>query len=185
MLSLGSAGRASSPSRASTAPRWSRAERFFSLPAFPLETVVDPTGAGDTFAGGFMGYIAAHPAPESRPTTCCVAAIAYGTALASFNVEEFGTERVERLTAEEISERVEELHEITRFGEGRGNAEREAARKRPPRAAQTMKPVPFTAVSTCAAVNGVSNGPFGAISLPAARPLRSAGRSRSRGAPRS
>ena len=47
-------------------------ERFFSLPAFPLETVVDPTGAGDTFAGGFVGYIAAHLRRRtSSPTSCC------------------------------------------------------------------------------------------------------------------
>ena len=87
---------------------------FFSLPAFPLESVVDPTGAGDTFAGGFMGYIAAHPGREPDDELLRQA-VACGTALASFNVEEFGTERLERLTGEEISERVARLADLTRF----------------------------------------------------------------------
>jgi sugar/nucleoside kinase (ribokinase family) len=91
-------------------------EGFFGLPAFPLETVVDPTGAGDSFAGGFLGYIAAHP--DQEPDHDLLArAMAYGTALASFNVEEFGTERVARLTSEEITARVGELQRITRFVE--------------------------------------------------------------------
>lgn len=91
-------------------------EGFFALPAFPLETVVDPTGAGDCFAGGFMGYIAAHPdaALEHEVLT---QAMAYGTALASFNVEEFGVERVARLTSEEIADRVAELARVTHFVE--------------------------------------------------------------------
>jgi sugar/nucleoside kinase (ribokinase family) len=87
---------------------------FFSLPAFPLESVVDPTGAGDTFAGGFVGYIAAHRDREPDDELLRQA-VACGTALASFNVEEFGTERLERLTGQEISERVSRLHELTRF----------------------------------------------------------------------
>jgi sugar/nucleoside kinase (ribokinase family) len=91
------------------------AERFFSLPAFPLESVVDPTGAGDTFAGGFVGYIAAHLGAGELSEEMLRAAMAHGTALASFNVEEFGTERVVRLTDEEIAARVQELREITRF----------------------------------------------------------------------
>src|SRR5947208_6292113 len=71
-------------------------EGYFGLPAFPLETVVDPTGAGDSFAGGFLGYVAAHPGEELEHDVLS-RAMAYGTALASFNVEEFGVERVARL----------------------------------------------------------------------------------------
>jgi sugar/nucleoside kinase (ribokinase family) len=89
-------------------------ESFFALPAYPLENVIDPTGAGDTFAGGFVGYIAAHP-DEQLSDELLRRAMAHGTALASFNVEEFGTERIERLTGEEIHARVEELREITHF----------------------------------------------------------------------
>ncbi|HEX3392663.1 MAG TPA: PfkB family carbohydrate kinase [Solirubrobacteraceae bacterium] len=89
-------------------------ESFFALPAYPMESVIDPTGAGDTFAGGFVGYIAAHP-EEELSDELLRRAMAHGTALASFNVEEFGTERIERLTGEEIAARVQELEEITRF----------------------------------------------------------------------
>jgi sugar/nucleoside kinase (ribokinase family) len=91
-------------------------EGFFGLPAYPLETVVDPTGAGDCFAGGFMGYVAAHPDAEIDHELLC-RAMAYGTALASFNVEEFGVERVARLTSDELAERVGELQRITHFVE--------------------------------------------------------------------
>jgi sugar/nucleoside kinase (ribokinase family) len=87
---------------------------FFALPAFPLETVVDPTGAGDTFAGGLVGYIAAHP-HESLSDELLRRAMAYASVLASFNVEEFGTERLERLTGAEIEERMRELHAMTHF----------------------------------------------------------------------
>jgi sugar/nucleoside kinase (ribokinase family) len=90
-------------------------ERFFSLPAFPLENVLDPTGAGDSFAGGFVGYIAAHLGSGELSDELLRAAMAHGTALASFNVEEFGTERVVRLSDDEIAARVQELREITRF----------------------------------------------------------------------
>ena len=91
-------------------------EGFFALPAFPLETVIDPTGAGDSFAGGFMGYLAAHS--EVKPDHELLSrAMAYGTALASFNVEDFGVERVVRLTSEEIADRVAELRRMTHFVE--------------------------------------------------------------------
>jgi sugar/nucleoside kinase (ribokinase family) len=91
------------------------ADSFFSLPAFPLENVIDPTGAGDTFAGGFVGYLAAHAAEGTPTETLLRRAMAYGTALASFNVEEFGTERVARLTGAEIADRVRDLVRITHF----------------------------------------------------------------------
>jgi sugar/nucleoside kinase (ribokinase family) len=89
-------------------------EGFFGLPAFPLETVIDPTGAGDCFAGGFMGYVAAHPDGE-LDHDLLTRAMAYGTALASFNVEAFGVERMATLTSDEISQRVSELQRITHF----------------------------------------------------------------------
>jgi sugar/nucleoside kinase (ribokinase family) len=89
------------------------AEDSFWIPAFPVDFVADPTGAGDTFAGGFVGAIAAHDG-EITPDVLRLA-MAYGTAIASYNVEEFGTERVARLTGEEIVERVEELRRITSF----------------------------------------------------------------------
>jgi sugar/nucleoside kinase (ribokinase family) len=86
------------------------------MPAFPLETVVDPTGAGDTFAGGFVGYIAAHPG-EERSQEMLRRAMAYGTVIASFNVEEFGTDRVARLTGEEIAARVGQLEQMMHFSD--------------------------------------------------------------------
>jgi cytidine kinase len=86
----------------------------FGLPAYPTADVVDPTGAGDTFAGGFMGYVAAH-VEEPLTDELLRRAMAYGTALASFNVEAFGTERVQTLTGEQIHERVAELERVTRF----------------------------------------------------------------------
>jgi sugar/nucleoside kinase (ribokinase family) len=89
-------------------------ESFFALPAYPLETVIDPTGAGDTFAGGFVGYVAAH-LQEELSDELLRSAMAHATVLASFNVEEFGTERVQRLTREEIDVRLVELRAITQF----------------------------------------------------------------------
>jgi len=86
---------------------------FFALPGFPLEDVRDPTGAGDSFAGGFFGYLdsCGNRFEEAELRR----AMGYGTVLASFNVEEFGTERVSRLTREEIDARFEELRAMTQF----------------------------------------------------------------------
>jgi sugar/nucleoside kinase (ribokinase family) len=89
-------------------------EGFFALPAYPLETVIDPTGAGDTFAGGLVGYVAAHPGQELSEELLR-RAMAHASVLASFNVEEFGTERLQRLHAGEIQERLAELHAMTQF----------------------------------------------------------------------
>ena len=88
-------------------------EGFFALPGFPLEDVRDPTGAGDSFAGGFLGYL---DSCEGEPDEATLRrAMGYGTVLASFNVEEFGTERVSGLSREEIEERLATLHAMTQF----------------------------------------------------------------------
>jgi sugar/nucleoside kinase (ribokinase family) len=89
------------------------ADGYFALPAMPLEDVRDPTGAGDSFAGGFLGYLdSLGRAPEGGDLRT---AMAHGTVLASFNVEDFGTDRVSRLTREEIDERLGELKAVTAF----------------------------------------------------------------------
>jgi sugar/nucleoside kinase (ribokinase family) len=90
------------------------ADDFFALPAYPLDTVVDPTGAGDTFAGGFVGFIAAELQRAGDPDVLR-SAMAYGTALASFNVERFGTEGLEQVRAAQVRERVQDLWRFTRF----------------------------------------------------------------------
>jgi sugar/nucleoside kinase (ribokinase family) len=92
-------------------------DSFFALPAYPLESVVDPTGAGDTFAGGFVGFIAAN-IDQPLSDQLLRRAMAHASVLASFNVEEFGTERVRRLTRPEIVARMDELHAITQFSAG-------------------------------------------------------------------
>jgi sugar/nucleoside kinase (ribokinase family) len=86
---------------------------FFALPGFPLEDVRDPTGAGDSFAGGFFGYLDSQG--DQLDEAHLRKAMGYGTVLASFNVEEFGTERVARLSREEIDERFEALRGMTQF----------------------------------------------------------------------
>jgi sugar/nucleoside kinase (ribokinase family) len=88
-------------------------EGFFALPGFPLEDVRDPTGAGDSFAGGFFGYL--DGLDGELDGAHLRRAMGYGTVLASFNVEEFGTERVARLRREEIDERFEALRRMTQF----------------------------------------------------------------------
>jgi sugar/nucleoside kinase (ribokinase family) len=88
-------------------------EGFFALPGFPLEDVRDPTGAGDSFAGGFFGYL--DGLDGELDGAHLRRAMGYGTVLASFNVEEFGTERVARLAREEIDERFEALRRMTQF----------------------------------------------------------------------
>ena len=87
------------------------ADGFFALPAFPLETVMDPTGAGDSFAGGFLGYLSSQEDWQDEATLR--RAMTYGSVVASFNVEEFGTERVSRLTREEIDERFDQFRRMT------------------------------------------------------------------------
>ncbi len=86
---------------------------FFALPAYPLEAVNDPTGAGDSFAGGFMGYLASQGPGSGRDDGALRRAMAYGSTLASFCVEMFCTDRVSRLTRDEIDERFEDFRRIT------------------------------------------------------------------------
>ncbi|WP_420149788.1 PfkB family carbohydrate kinase [Spirosoma sp.] len=87
--------------------------RTFFAPALPLEVVFDPTGAGDTFAGGFIGYIAK---TDDSSFDNMKRAIIYGSAMASFCVEKFGTERIMNLTQEEIQARVNEFVTLSAFG---------------------------------------------------------------------
>ncbi|MEA3505883.1 MAG: PfkB family carbohydrate kinase, partial [Elusimicrobiota bacterium] len=84
----------------------------FSAPGLPLETVVDPTGAGDTFAGGFMGYLAraGEDSPESLRK-----AIIYGSVMASFNVQDFSLERLKKLSQDDINNRFQEFKDLTSF----------------------------------------------------------------------
>jgi sugar/nucleoside kinase (ribokinase family) len=89
-------------------------ESYFAIPAYPLESVFDPTGAGDTFAGGFMGYMSSQ---ETLDEAAMRRAMIFGSVMASFNVEEFGTDRVQRLTYEEINERFRAFKQITNFEE--------------------------------------------------------------------
>ena len=86
-------------------------EGFFALPAYPLETVVDPTGAGDSFAGGLLGYLDSQGGATDGATLR--RAMTYGSAVASYWVEEFGCERAQRLTREEIDERYEAFRRMT------------------------------------------------------------------------
>jgi sugar/nucleoside kinase (ribokinase family) len=90
-------------------------EGFFAVPAYPLETVVDPTGAGDSFAGGFLGYLTSQGEGAAEDEAQLRRAMTYGSTLASFNVEEFGTERIRRLRREEIDERFDEFRGMTSF----------------------------------------------------------------------
>jgi sugar/nucleoside kinase (ribokinase family) len=87
---------------------------YFAIPAYPLESVFDPTGAGDTFAGGFMGYLASQDKIDEATMR---RAMIFGSVMASFNVEEFGTERVQRLTHDEINERFRSFKQMTNFEE--------------------------------------------------------------------
>lgn len=84
----------------------------FGAPAFPLEEVIDPTGAGDSFAGGFVGYLAA---TGSRDQAALRKAVVFGSVMASFNVSEFGPRRLATLTYAEIEARFREFRELMHF----------------------------------------------------------------------
>jgi sugar/nucleoside kinase (ribokinase family) len=87
-------------------------KEMFYAPALPLEEVFDPTGAGDTFAGGFIGYLAktGDISFENMKN-----AVIYGSAMASFCVERFGTERLVNLTEAELSNRIAEFKKLSSF----------------------------------------------------------------------
>jgi sugar/nucleoside kinase (ribokinase family) len=87
-------------------------DKIFSAPALPLAEVFDPTGAGDTFAGGFIGYMAKVGTINFNNMKN---AIIFGSALASFCVEKFGTERIKNLTKKEIADRVQEFVSLSAF----------------------------------------------------------------------
>ena len=85
---------------------------MFYAPALPLEEVFDPTGAGDTFAGGFIGYL---DKTKDISFENMKRAVIMGSALASFTVEKFGTERLENLTQDEINNRVAQFSDLVEF----------------------------------------------------------------------
>ncbi len=87
-------------------------DQIFSAPALPLADVFDPTGAGDTFAGGFIGYLAQ---VDTINFNNMKNAIIFGSALASFCVEKFGTERIKNLSQEEIQARVQQFVRLSSF----------------------------------------------------------------------
>jgi sugar/nucleoside kinase (ribokinase family) len=84
-------------------------ERFFFVPAYPLESVFDPTGAGDTFAGGFMGVLAGEGTTDEAALR---RAIVYGSVIASFTVEDFSLDRLKRLARAEIDARYRAFREM-------------------------------------------------------------------------
>ena len=90
------------------------ADGFFALPAYPMETVVDPTGAGDTFAGGFVGYLASE-AGSAFDDNVLRNAMAFGTALASYTVQQFGTEALQSIEPADVRARVADLAAMGRF----------------------------------------------------------------------
>jgi sugar/nucleoside kinase (ribokinase family) len=109
-------------------------DEFFAIPGYLLEDVRDPTGAGDSFAGGFLGYLDSRRAAGESVLEPAVLrqAMAYGSVLASFNVEDFGTERVQRLTRDEIADRLQDFKRITHF---EAEPKHESGRASPPAAA--------------------------------------------------
>ena len=91
---------------------WFGQDQRFIVPAYPVQNVVDPTGAGDSFAGGFMGYIAATGETDANVFRQAVVA---GSVIASFTVEGFGLDRLVNLSTEEIARRFTEFTELTAF----------------------------------------------------------------------
>ncbi|MDX6652191.1 MAG: hypothetical protein QOJ38_972 [Solirubrobacterales bacterium] len=88
---------------------------YFALPGYPLETVADPTGSGDAFAGGFLGYLDLVPAGAELNESVLRRAITYGSVVASFCVEDFGARRILEIGQREIDARVADFKEMTHF----------------------------------------------------------------------
>ena len=89
-----------------------RDDGFFAVPGLPLENVIDPTGAGDTFAGGFVGYLASAPTITDEVVTRAIIA---GSTMASFAVEDFGLARLTELTESQVTGRFAEFKRLTHF----------------------------------------------------------------------
>jgi sugar/nucleoside kinase (ribokinase family) len=87
-------------------------DAIFAAPAYPLETVFDPTGAGDTFAGGFLGYLASRAEIHDRELR---RAIIFGSVLASFTVEKFSLDRLREITLADVHERYQDFRALTAF----------------------------------------------------------------------
>ena len=90
-------------------------DEAFAIPGLPLEDVRDPTGAGDSFAGGFLGYLDGVRVSGTHDERSLRQAMAYGSVMASFNVEDFGTARVAGLSESEIADRLGEFKRLTHF----------------------------------------------------------------------
>ncbi|MDO4225766.1 MAG: PfkB family carbohydrate kinase, partial [Bergeyella zoohelcum] len=86
--------------------------KVFAVPALPLEEVFDPTGAGDTFAGGFAAHLAK---TEDISFDNMKSAIIVGSALASYTVEKFGTERIQEVTPSDLEDRIDQFRKLTTF----------------------------------------------------------------------
>ena len=87
-------------------------DAIFAAPAYPLENVFDPTGAGDTFAGGFLGYLASRSDVNDREMR---RAIIFGSVLASFTVEKFSLDRLREISLADVQERYQDFRTLTHF----------------------------------------------------------------------
>ena len=87
-------------------------QEIYLIPAFPTETVVDPTGAGDSFAGGMMGYLAANGTTDAEAVKM---GIVYGTLIASSTVGGFGLDRLRELTKDRLDEKLERFRQMASF----------------------------------------------------------------------
>jgi sugar/nucleoside kinase (ribokinase family) len=90
-------------------------EGFFFVPGMPLDRVVDPTGAGDAFAGGFFGYLDSHATSDPFDEASLRRAAAYGSVMASFAIEDFGSRQLERVTHSAVVDRCSEFQRLTAF----------------------------------------------------------------------